>query len=274
MMRRQLTWVCPIGLVALALWGGVLAAGADDPEAGQHAEQPAGQWHSLIVQNVAAGQIKGAHTLLTKLHKWPSKNITVLGKDASLEAILAGPATESRILAQLDRLAEQLTEKDRLLILFACHMRAGFLINASLTYEQFEKRLAKFRPGTEIIVVLEGCYTGGAIPVLKHADVLYTAASKTQETYGGFLMFLLNALGRKKEDARVADTNDDQKVSLDEAYLFASDEKRLTKWYRSLPKKTWPTQMVPTPMRVMQAPELDHKVWLSNHKSDRETRGD
>lgn len=218
--------------------------------------------HALILQNVAGGQVRSLYDILRDRCDYPPTNVTVLATEKGLKDVADGPATKTKFFEVLDDLAERLGPEEQLLIVFACHMQKGYLINNQISYKELDDHLTKFRRGTQIAVVIEGCYSGAAIPVLQRADVVYAAGTADQPTWGGFLKFWVDAMGRNPDAVRAADADKDGRISLGEAYDYASDSDRLTKMYRGLPKKVWPTTMVPTPMRRARLERMDYRMWL------------
>jgi len=218
--------------------------------------------HALILQNVAGGQVRSLYDILKDQCNYPRANVIVLAEAKGLKDVADGPATKAKFFEVLDGLAERLTAREQLVVVFACHMQKGFLINDQISYKELDDHLARFRRGTRIAVVIEGCYSGAAIPVLQHADVVHAAGTADQPTWGGFLKFWVDAMGRNPDAVKTADADKDGRISLGEAYDYASDSERLTKLYRGLPKKVWPTTMVPTPMRRARLERMDYRMWL------------
>ena len=219
--------------------------------------------HAVILQTVAPGQVRALHKLLTTRYKCPRESVVVLSAHKGLSNIASGPPTKAKFFGVLDHLAERLAPGDQLLLVFACHMQKGCLVGNRIPYRQLNDQLAKFRRGTRIAVIIEGCHSGAALPFLTRVDVAYAAATARQATWGGFLMFWVDAMGRKPEAFKAADADKDGRVSLGEAFDYASDRERLTKWYRKLPKRIWPTKMVPSPERRTRFKRMDYEMWPS-----------
>lgn len=226
-------------------------------------EEPARGAHAVLVQNVGPGLIRDLHALLTTRYRYPTGNVAVFGSSKHLLGLSPAAPSTKNILSALDRLADELVPGDQVLVVFLCHMQKGCLINDRIPYAELNEHLARFRRGVKVAIVAAGCHSGGAIPVLEHADIVYTGGTSRQKTYGGFLHFLRDALGRKAEAFDAADVDGDGGVSLGEAFDYASDAKRLEEWYDALPDEIWPTKMVPTPMRWTRSERMDYKMWPS-----------
>ncbi len=253
-------------LFVLALLSVVLPLSAGQPEgAGAPGEACARtpRLHAVLVQNVGPGVIRGLHTLLTSRHGYPAENVRVLGSREHLADLAPEPPTTRNVLTAVGRLGRDLLPGEQVVIVFLCHMRRGCLVNDRIPYQALNDRLAMFRRGVSVAVVVAGCHAGDAIPVLTHADIICAGATGDQKTYGGFLHFLRDTLGAREEAVVAADRDRDGRVSLGEAYDYASDPGRLAKWYGALPEEVWPTDAVPTPRRFTRRARMDYRTWLS-----------
>lgn len=235
-------------------------APASRPRAG--ASAPPFPFRVVMLQNVAGGLVRALHGVLTDRCAYPRANAIVLAEEKGLKDLADGPATKTKFFDVLDDLAERLGPEEQLIVVFACHMKKGFLINDQISYKELDDHLTRFRRGTRVAVIIEGCYSGAAIGELKHADVVYAAGTADQPTWGGFLKFWVDAVGASADAVKTADADHDARVSLGEAYDYASDSDRLTTFYRGLPKTVWPTTMVPAPVRRARVERMDYQMWL------------
>ena len=141
-------------------------------------------------------------------------------------------------------------------------MQKGFLINNKLSYDELNKLLEPIPEGVTVIVIIEGCHAGAALPLLDAADMVYASSGPDEPCYGGWLRFFMDALDKDKGAFSVADTDANGFVSFGEAYDYAADEGRLAKWYSGLPRDVWPPEdFYPKPMRS--EGELQYWLYLS-----------
>ncbi len=265
--RRNLLLVMALGALLLLIPGSLTGKEPEDGPGSAAVPEKAPvrmpRLHAVLVQNVGAGLIRGLRGLLISEYGYPGENVAVLGSAKHLKDLAPKPPTTQNVLLAVNRLGKDLLPGDQVLIVFLCHMQKGRLVNDRIPYKVLNDRLAMFRRGVSVTVVIAGCHSGAAIPVLTHADIIYAGCTGDQKTYGGFLHFLRDSLGADEAAQAAADENRDGRVSLGEAYDYASDRVRLAKWYGALPKEVWPKDVVPTPRRWTRLQRMDYETWLS-----------
>lgn len=210
-----------------------------------------GQRHAIIVQNTGPGLAIAFRDLLLERGRFEEGNILCYGQDEPFTRFCLGGATAGEFSSGLAEIMDKMSERDTLLVLLACHMQKGFLINDTLSYAELNSLLSEAPEAGTVLVIVEGCHAGAAIPVLNAADVVYASAGPDEPCYGGWLHFFLDALGRKEDAFSSADADDDGFVSFGEAYDYAADEERLGEWYSNLSRDVWPPKdFHPTPLRT------------------------
>lgn len=212
---------------------------------------------AVMAQNVAGHLFRDFALMLRAKYGY---DVTAFADEECAKEIASGRATRENFLKALAEKRKELRQGDMLLILLCCHMEKGFLINNTLPYRELNEALAGL-DGVTRVVILEGCHTGAGIPEIKNAEVVYASVGGDDKCYGGFLLYLVNALGRDEKSTREADVNKDGRVSLGEAYDFAADVERLKKFYDSLPENIWPKGYCPLPRRA--APDAGYETFLT-----------
>jgi len=201
-----------------------------------------GELYAVLAQNVGPGLTHRFQKLLVEQYSFPSEHVFLFGEEIENSPSVTGPASADRVLAKLNELSTKLKPDDKLVLLFLCHMQDGFLINNTLSYQELEEALKKYDDKVDIIVVVEGCHSSGAIDIVKSADVLFTSARKGQPCYGGFLLFLADSLDPQNAAFKEADTDCNGVVTMGEAYIYAGNESRLASWYKALDRSVWPPE--------------------------------
>ena len=208
----------------------------------------AGELYAVLVQNVGAGLTHNFRNLLIEEYDYSEDNLFLYGDKEKEGPPVSDPASADQVLKMLDELADKLDKEDKLVVFFLCHMQSGFLINNTLSYLQLEETLSRFDDEIDIIVVIEGCHSNGALDIVKSPDAIITSAKTGQPCYGGFLLFWINALDPEKPAYKKADADKNGITTIGEAYEYARDDTRLAKWYGELDRSVWPPEdFYPTP---------------------------
>jgi hypothetical protein len=216
-------------------------------------EEMSRQRYAIIVQNVGPGLARNLQSLLIDSN-WEKDNILCYGRiepSTPFSPLCLGEPTSDNYLAGIDSIAQEITDRDTLLVVFICHMTKGFLINNTLSGEQLNTSLSGIPDGATIVAILEGCHTAALIPGLTAVDLVYASAGPDQACYGGWMHFFLEAMGTDHTAYSLADLDGDGFVSFGEAYDYAADERRLADWYAALSPDVWPSNAgYPTPART------------------------
>ncbi|MBU1023799.1 hypothetical protein KKB99_05915 [bacterium] len=208
----------------------------------------AGELYAVLVQNAGAGLTHNFRKLLIEEYDYSEDNLFLFGDKEKDGPPVTAPACADPVLKKLDELADKLDKDDKLIVFFICHMQSGFCINNTLSYLQLENAVAKFDDEIDIIVIMEGCHSNGALDIVKSPDAVITTAKTGQPCYGGFLLFWINALNPEKPAYRKADIDKNGITTIGEAYEYARDDERLAMWYRELDRNVWPpADFHPTP---------------------------
>ncbi len=219
--------------------------------------------YAMIVQNVGAGLAREMRELLVD-SGWDENNILCYGliepSSSYTQFCIDGPQADA-FLDGFDSIAEEITDRDTLLIVFICHMAEGCLINDSLPGVVLNERLARLPDETTVALILEGCHTMGHLPVLTAADLVFASAGADQHCYGGWTHFFLDALGKENEAFDLSDMDGNGFVSFGEAYDYAADEDRLIDWYDNLSSDVWPSYM-PDPIPSRTDADLQYYFFL------------
>lgn len=210
--------------------------------------------YALLVQTVAPHQVRDFRRLLVERFGFPRQFVITLAKDElALEGLtkemVSAPPSPEYIRFYLEWAVRALRPGDLLVVLSCVHTRAPFFIDASLPYWEVDEILSLAPEGATIAFIIEGCQSGSAIKFLKHADVVYTSTDEKEYCFGGFIHLFIDALGRNPSASREADLNRDGRVTLGEAFEYASSRERLERFYKSIPKKFWPFDWAPHPQR-------------------------
>ena len=227
----------------------------------------AGGKYAVLVQTVAPHQVRDFRRLLLERFGFPRQYVITLAKDklaleGLTEDMVWAPPRPDYIKFYLEWAIESLRPGD-LLVIFSCvHTRAPFFIDAALPYSEIDKILSLAPDEATIAVVIEGCQSGAAVKWLKHADVVYTSTDEREFCFGGFIHLFVDALGRNPTAMREADLNGDGRVTLGEAFEYASDRDRIERFYKSIPKKFWPFDWAPHPQKK------GHKVGMRLYLGD------
>lgn len=225
-------------------------------------QQPPPEGYAIIVQNVGAGLALDFRGLLIERGGYSEGNILCYGSSEQLADCRAGQPTVDEITSGVNDLAARMSDGDVLLLMFLCHMRKGFLINDQLTYEELNELLTAIPGHVTTVVIIEGCHSAAALPVLDAADLAYASAGPDQPCYGGWLRFFMDALGRDENAHDVADADRDGRVSFGEAFDYSAIEEHLADWYANLPRDAWPpADFYPKPARTTS--ELEYSLFLN-----------
>ena len=187
--------------------------------------------------------ITSMYTILTWLYGYDPANVYVIYKDGVAEnnyAPVNGPATHANIQAVFTELEDKMTRIDDLFIYTTNHGGTaglslwGPLDPYVLTPNELNNMLLNIDYHQEIIV-MEQCKSGVFIPILSQAGrVILTACSPYQSSWGcdnegewdEFVYHFMCAVAQIKinGDPGVvdADTSGDGKVSMYEAFMYAS----------------------------------------------------
>jgi hypothetical protein len=218
-----------------------------------------GERYAIIVQNIGPGLAMNFRELLIEQGGVEESNILCYGCDEPFAGVCVGKPVFEEVSKGFGELAGRLSEGDTVLVLFACHMQRGFLINNTLSYEELNGFLTSFPEGVQIIVIIEGCHAGAILQSLVAADLIYASAGPDEPCYGGWLRFFLDALGKDMGAFSLADTDGNGFVSFGEAFDYASDDGRLAEWYSNLPRDVWPpADFHPKPTRS----EAEFQYWF------------
>lgn len=212
------------------------------------------QKYAILVQTVAPHQVRDFRRLLIERFGFPRQYVITLARDKLAkegvgEDMVLAPPSPRYIRFYLEWAVRVLKPGDLLVVLACVHTRHPFFIDASLPWAEVDKILALAPPEATIVFIVEGCQAGAATKLLRHADVVYTSTDEKEFCFGGFVQLLIDALGRNPSAMREADLNGDGKVTLGEAFEFASDRDRIEKFYKSIPKKFWPFDWAPYPQK-------------------------
>ena len=209
-----------------------------------------GECYAVIVQNIGPGLAEDFRELLIEQGSFKERNILCYGSDEPFADFCLGPPTAEEFSDGMAEIAGRISEDGILVILFACHMQKGYLINNTLSYEELNRLLMGLPESATVAVIIEGCYAGAAIPLLQSSDLVYASAGPNEPCYGGWFRFFLDALGKDKGAYALADVDGNGFISFGEAYDYASDEGRLAQWYSALPHDVWPpADFFPRPVR-------------------------
>jgi len=227
-------------------------------------DRPQGKWHFLMIANVAFGFVEEFAIALEQLYEIPRERLKVLSYEQEetpqLTRYIVGPPHRPHILHQLADIRSSMEVADHLFIIIACHTTANTFAESSacgtsashqyvvpsaivaMSFGELNNELSRFRGAGTKVVLVEGCYSGGALDHLHCAEVVYTAGTRDQSTYGGFLCIfqecfhkgIVESRGLKPDTFRKADTNADGVVTLGEAFAFSSQKEMMDKWYRPI----------------------------------------
>gem|GEM_PF-5142083 len=230
-----------------------------------------GRWHLFMAAQVANGAVLEMCDAFLK-HKVPIEWMTLLGQyddpNESSQArrdmeplrrtlreggAMKGLADRHTVSRELERLTRTVGRNDSILLLFASHMSANGM-DIGLSFEELDVYVAQLPEQALKVVLLEGCGSGGALDVLKHADILYASTPKTEGSAGGFLDLFTQAL-RPKFLFSASDVDGNGIVTLGEAFDVASDKSRLAAHYNRSPDG-----FVNIPQRATRTPGLDYTV--------------
>lgn len=223
--------------------------------------------YAILVQTVAPHQVRDFRRLLLERFGFPRQYVITLAKDKlaleglTEEMVLAPPRPEY-IKFYLEWAVRRLKPEDMLVVLACVHTRAPFFIEAALPHWEVDKILSLAPKDVTVVVIIEGCQSGAAIKFLNHADVVYTSTDEKELCFGGFIHLFIDALGRNPSAMREADLNKDGKVTLGEAFEYASERERLERFYKSIPKEFWPFDWAPHPQKKGHEPGL--KLYLGD----------
>lgn len=213
----------------------------------------AGEQYAVLMQNVGVGLVNRLEKMLIEDYDYSKENVSYyrcLDKNGKK---VSGAMLAESVLSKLNELSGKLQPDDKLVIAFLCHMKSGFCVNASLSYQELEDALSKFDNDVDVILFMEGCHSEGAMEIVKSADVLITSAKTGEICYGGFMQFWINAFDPEHEAYEKADTDNNGFVTVGEAFEYARDGKKLAKWYRDLDDSVWPfPEFHPTPSALFQ----------------------
>ncbi|MBN1868412.1 redoxin domain-containing protein [Candidatus Sumerlaeota bacterium] len=203
------------------------------PSFGEHARN----WSALLVDTVNHHSVRALYESLVARRVAPSRIVVLAELEPKwrpnwdgLHHVLSGPVSEEKIRAELRRMAQAARGDEAVLVAISTHMGPDRICipGRHLRYHELNTELERFPRETLIVVILGGCESGGAIPVLTRPNILYTAAS-TGKCEGRMLFSdLSRAL---KETPTKADRDGNGYVTLGEAFDFADDEIRGTSEY-------------------------------------------
>jgi hypothetical protein len=207
--------------------------------------------YAIIVQNIGPNLAMDFRRLLIEDGGIEESNILCYGNDKPFADLCAGKPTPDEFSGGFAEIGENISAGDTIILLFACHMQKGYLINNSLPYNELNTMLSSIPDDATVIVIIEGCYAASALPVLGAADIVYASAGPDEPCYGGWLRFFLDALDRDDDAFKTADMDRNGFVSFGEAFDYAADENRLKEWYAQLSRDVWPpADFYPTPCRT------------------------
>lgn len=226
-------------LLSLVL-AGTAAAGCVLPDVNA-AVQEDNRW-AVLVQY--AGGLKDP---LVKQYGWLEDHIYVLDPD------------KERIEKVLQELGEKLTGKDILLLSSCGHAKLGCFIGTDVRYPEIERHLKKINAFK--FVFQSTCHSGAAIRGLPSADIVYAACKEDEEEGGIFFGLFAEAISKPE----LSDKDGDERVSLGEAFDWASRNEPIQKGYVELAKGNpgfWPFPTGPLPVRKERTTE--YNVWFGN----------
>ncbi len=198
--------------------------------------------------------ITAMYTILTWFYGYKPANIYVVYKNGIAEnnyAPVNGPATHSFLETVFTELQEKMTRSDDLFIYTTNHGGTGGLSlwkpldPYGLTPNELNNMLLDIDYRKEIII-MEQCHSGVFIPILSQQNrVILTACSPVESSYGcdtegawdEFLFHFMSAVVQFNINGDPAvvnsDTSGDSKVSMYEAFMYASaaDSRTETPYY-------------------------------------------
>jgi len=227
----------------------------------------AGEKYAILVQTVAPHQVRDFRRLLLERFGFPRQYVITLAidelaKEGIGEGMVFAPPTPDYIRFYLEWAARSLKPGDLLVVLACVHTRHPFLIDSALPWPEIDKILSLAPGEATIVFIVEGCQAGAATKLLQHADVVYTSTDEKEFCFGGFIHLLIDSLGRNPSAMREADLNGDGKVTLGEAFEYASSRERLERFYKSIPKEFWPFDWAPHPQK--KGHELGLRLYLGD----------
>ncbi len=223
--------------------------------------------YALLVQTVAPHQVRDFRRLLIERFGFEPRLIVTLARDKPAKEglgkdMICAPPRPEYVKFYLRWMVRSLKPGDLLVLLACAHTRAPFLIDAVISYAELDKIFALAPEEATIVVILEGCQSGAAVKFLDHADVVYTSCSEKEFCFGGFIHLFIDALGRNPKAFQKADLNGDGKVTLGEAFEYASARENIEPIYKSFPKKFWPFNYAPHPQR--KGKPFDMRLYLGD----------
>ncbi|MFB3897372.1 MAG: hypothetical protein ACE14V_13805 [bacterium] len=196
---------------------------------------PQGNWYVLLAQSVDGGNTYILRETLQYCFEIPIENSIVLASEGfgALTKLKSGEPNKTELHSILDTFSKLIKENDTLVIAIASH--AGNDGTLDISYQDLNQYLGMINKQARIIVILEGCNTGGAIPILNNAKVVYTSAHPDQGSGDAFFKYLIKALNGSLAmkgkyvpawggiDPK-ADLNGDRFVTFGEAFEYAAKQ--------------------------------------------------
>ena len=212
------------------------------------------QWHVIMVSHVAQGFICEMNKMLQD-HGIPARQIRTLGRHNEdyepLREILCGTADSATLTRELNSLAMTVGPGDAVLLVIASHMTEKDM-SIGMTYRALDEQLAAFPQEALVVVVLEGCCAGAALPHLVHADIAYASVPAGKGSYGAFLVTFIHCYSRKYLFKR-ADVDGNGIVTLGEAFDESGKDKYIEGFYKEPVRGR-------IPQRKTSSPGLDYTV--------------
>jgi len=204
----------------------------------------------------AAGENKDTRWAVLVHYAGGLKDVLLKKYDFAEDHVLVSSDNADEVRKALEKVKEGATEDSLILVASCGHTQKGALI-LTLPLTDVEKTL-KDTKGTKV-VLQSTCHSGLAIKALESAQVVY-AACKADEFEGGVFFSLF---AEAVSDEKKADADKDGKVSLGEAYEYASENERIQAGYKKLYEANpafWPAPSGPLPLKKKNDVDLD--LWL------------